>query len=174
MTWEWRTLLGQPVAPPPQTEPPTLDEIRIAHNAAIERNDDKAAAALRARIQSALDLRRGATFDGDTTLLGGVQHRGARRGLTLYFVAGKFDVDGHFKVHAKVLRPPACPPSPPIPPTSSWRRADLADDALAQGPHLSLRDHLPEATRHRGPDRRLEPRAPPHRQRPRALELLRL
>ena len=124
MTWEWRTLLGQPAVPPPQTDPPTLDEIRIAHNAAIERNDAKAAAALRARIQSALDLRRGATFDGDTTLLGGVQHRGARRGLTLYFVAGKFDVDGHFKVHAKVLRPPRLSTLP----------ADPADLELASGP----------------------------------------
>jgi hypothetical protein len=124
------------VAPPPQTEPPTLDEIRIAHNAAVERNDAQAAAALRARIQSALDLRRGATFDGDTTLLGGVQHRGARRGLTLYFVAGKFDVDGHFKVHAKVLRPPrlsSLPADPadlelasgPIWPTTLWRKGHI-------------------------------------------------
>ena len=169
VTWEWRTLLGQPTAPPPQTDPPTLDELRIAHNAALERNDAKAAAALRARIQSALDLRRGATFDGDTTLLGGVHHRGARRGLTLYFVAGKFDVDGHFKVHAKVLRPPRLST---LPARSRRPRAgvgaNLADDPLAQGPHLSLRHHLPEAPRHRGVDRRVEPRAPPYRQRPRA------
>ena len=53
-----------------------------------------------------------------------MQHRGARRGLTLYFVAGKFDVDGHFKVHAKVLRPPRLSTLP----------ADPADLELASGP----------------------------------------
>jgi hypothetical protein len=124
VTWEWRTLLGQPAAAPPTGAPATLDEIRIAHNAAVERHDDKSAAALRARIQSAIDLPRGAVFDGDTTLLGGIHHRGARRGLTLFFVAGKFDVDGAFKVHAKVTRPPRLSTLP----------ADPADLELASGP----------------------------------------
>jgi len=124
VTWEWRMLLDQPVAAPPEGEPVTLDEIRIAHNAAVERNDAKAAAALRARIQAAINLPRGAVFDGDTTLLGGIHHRGARRGLTLFFVAGKFDVDGHFKVHAKVARPPRLSTLP----------ADPADLELASGP----------------------------------------
>jgi hypothetical protein len=116
-------MLGQP-AVVPSSAPATLDELRIAHNAALERNDTKAAAALRARLEAALDLRRDAAFDGDTRLLGGVHHRGARRGLTLFFVAGKFDVDGHFKVHAKVVRPPRLSTLP----------ADPADLELASGP----------------------------------------
>jgi len=123
-TWEWRMLLGQPAATPPQGEPATIDEVRIAHNAAVERHDDREAAALRARLQAAIDLPRMAAFDGDTTLLGGIQHRGARRGLTLFFVAGKFDGDSAFKVHAKVLHKPRLSTLP----------ADPADLELASGP----------------------------------------
>ena len=63
-------------------------------------------------------------FDGDTTLLGGIHHLGARRGLTLFFVAGKFDGDASFKVHAKVARPPRFSTLP----------ADPADLELASGP----------------------------------------
>ena len=135
VTWEWRTMLGQPTAPPTGA-PATLDEIRIAHNAAIERQDDKTAAALRARLEAMLDLRRQAAFDGDTTLLGGIHHRGARRSLTLLFVAGKFDTDSGFKVHAKVVRPPrlsTLPADPadleltngPIWPTTMWRKGHI-------------------------------------------------
>src|SRR5262249_26197518 len=72
--WEGRTLRGQPAPPPPQTATATLDEIRIAHNAAVDRHDDKTAAALRARIQSAIDLPRTAIFDGDTSLMGAIHH----------------------------------------------------------------------------------------------------
>src|SRR5262249_51693345 len=34
-TWEWRTMLGQP-ATVPASAPVTTDELRIAHNAAVE------------------------------------------------------------------------------------------------------------------------------------------
>jgi hypothetical protein len=124
VTWEWRTLFGQPTGGPPAGTPATLDEIRIAHNAALDRHDDKTAATLRARIVAALDLPRMTAFDGGTTLLGGIHHRGARRGLTLFFVAGKFDGDASFKVHAKVARPPRLSTLP----------ADPADLELASGP----------------------------------------
>jgi 4-amino-4-deoxy-L-arabinose transferase-like glycosyltransferase len=123
VTWEWRLLLGQPAAAP-QGTPATIDEVRIAHNAALERHDEKTAAALRARLQAAIDLPRTVAFDGDTTLLGAIHHHGARRSLTLFFVAGKFDADSHFKVHAKVLRPPRLSTLP----------ADPADLELASGP----------------------------------------
>jgi len=135
VTWEWRTLLGQTAAVPTGM-PATFDEIRIAHNVAVEHHDDKTAAALRAHVEAALDVRRRATFDGGTTLLGGIWHRGARRSLTLLFVAGKFEADSHFKVHAKVLRPPrfsTLPADPadleiasgPIWPTTLWRKGAI-------------------------------------------------
>ncbi len=123
VTWEWRTMLGQTAALPNGT-PPTFDEIRIAHNVAVDTHDDKTAAALRARLEAMLDVRRQAVFDGDTTLLGGMHHRGARRSLTLLFVAGKFEVDSGFKVQAKVIRPPRLSTLP----------ADPAELTLANGP----------------------------------------
>jgi hypothetical protein len=127
VTWEWRALFGQPTGPAPTGAPATLDEIRIAHNVAVDAHDDKTAAALRARIVAAFNvpnLKKTAAFEGGTTLLGGIHHRGARRGLTLFFVAGQLDVDASFKVHAKVARPPRLSTLP----------ADPADLELASGP----------------------------------------
>ena len=135
VTWEWRTMLGQPVSAP-QGAPATTDEIRIAHNLAVEQHDDQGAARLRAMLQARFDLPRATLYEGGTSLIGSIHHRGARRGLTLFFVAGHFDADSHFKVHAKVLRPPrlsTLPADPadleiagaPIWPTTLWRRGHI-------------------------------------------------
>jgi hypothetical protein len=135
VTWEWRTMLGQPVNVP-QGAPATTDEIRIAHNVAVEQRDDKGAARLRAMLQARFDQPRATAFEGGTTLVGSIHNRGARRSLTLFFVAGHFDTDSHFKVHAKVLRPPrlsTLPADPadleianaPIWPTTLWRKGHI-------------------------------------------------
>ena len=144
--------------------PPTIDELRIAHNAASSETTPRRDAALRARSGGARPAARG-RFDGDTTLIGGVHHRGARRSLTLFFVAGKIDGDAQFTVHAKVARPPRLSTLPAIPPIWRCVGADLADDALARGAHLSPRDRLPKAPGHRAAHRRVEPGAAPDRQR---------
>jgi hypothetical protein len=81
----------------------TLDQIRIAHNAALSRGDAKAAGALRAQLAAALDLKVSAAYDNKTVLIGGTHNRGAQRSITLYFVAGKFAADTRFAVQSKVL-----------------------------------------------------------------------
>ena len=88
VTWEWRTMLGQPAAVP-TTAPVTTEELRIAHNAALERGDVAGAARLRAALAARFDVHPTAQFEGGTALLGGVQRTGARRSITLYFLAGE-------------------------------------------------------------------------------------
>ena len=136
-TWEWRTLLGQP-ASAPTTPPSTTDELRIAHNAAIERGDQAAAAKLRAALEARFNLPVSARFAGGTALLGGIQRRGARRSVTLFFLTGAaaFPGDARFAVRAKVEAPPrfstlpADPATleiagPPAWPTSLWRPGQI-------------------------------------------------
>ena len=131
VTWEWRTLLGQS-APAPTTAPVSTDDLRIAHNAALARGDAAGAAQLRAALEARFNLPVSARFAGGTTLLGGVQRRGARRSVTLYFVAGAFAGDARFSVRAKVEAPPRFSTLPADPavleiagapawPTSLWR-----------------------------------------------------
>jgi hypothetical protein len=131
VTWEWRTMLGQQAAFP-TTAPVTVEEMRIAHNAAIDRGDLAGAARLRAALAAGLDVHRTAQFEGGTALLGGVQRTGARRSITLYFLAGAIAGDARFSVHAKVVAPPRFSGLPAAPenleiagaptwPTSFWR-----------------------------------------------------
>ncbi|HEX8796592.1 MAG TPA: glycosyltransferase family 39 protein [Polyangiaceae bacterium] len=79
LTWEWRVHLGQD-AVPPTGEPKTLDEMRIAHNMAIERGDTAAAEHWRERIDAGIDRTVNAKFDEwanliGIRLIGGVQPR---------------------------------------------------------------------------------------------------
>jgi hypothetical protein len=79
LTWEWRTHVGQPVAPP-SGQPATLDQERIAYNVAVAGGDDAAALRWRQRIEGQLDQSTGATFSRGVRLLGtrvtsGVQPR---------------------------------------------------------------------------------------------------
>jgi 4-amino-4-deoxy-L-arabinose transferase-like glycosyltransferase len=106
VTWEWRTMMGQP-AVEPATPPATTNELRIAHNAAVRRGDVAAAARLRAELAARFDRHVTATYEGGTALIGEIWRRGARRSLTLFFVAGTLPAaDVHFSVHAKVIAPP--------------------------------------------------------------------
>ena len=76
VTWEWRTMMVQP-ATSPTVEPKTLEQIRIAHNAAVARGDRAAAARWRSALTARFDLPVNATFDNGTELIGGI--RGAAR-----------------------------------------------------------------------------------------------
>ena len=134
-TWEWRKMLGQP-AVVPTSAPTTTDELRIAHNAAVDRGDAAAAARLRAALAARLNVHLTAQFEGGTSLLGAVHRTGARRSFTLFFVAGNIAGDARFSVHAKVIAPPRLSGLPAAPenleiaggptwPTSFWRRGQI-------------------------------------------------
>jgi hypothetical protein len=69
LTWELRAHIGQ-TAPMPAGEPKTPDEIRIAYNAAVARNDGAEAARWRARIDTLLDRTKAAQFDHGVNLIG--------------------------------------------------------------------------------------------------------
>jgi hypothetical protein len=134
-TWEWRTMLGQPAAVP-TVAPTTTDELRIAHNAAVERGDSATATRLRAALAARFDVHLTASYDGGTSLIGGIWRRGARRSFTLFFVAGNLPGDVRFPVHARVTTPPTFSGLPAAPenleiaggftwPTSFWRRGQI-------------------------------------------------
>jgi hypothetical protein len=135
ITWEWRTLLGQPATPP--TAPgETANQVRIAHNAALARGDVATAAALRAALAGQFNLPLHARYDNQTELIGGIESRGAQRSITLYFVSGAFRSDTKFTVRAKVVTPPTLSTLPMDPaeldltlppqwPTSLWRPGQI-------------------------------------------------
>ena len=93
LTWEWRTHLGQE-APFPTTAPASINEIRIAHNAAIARRDVGEALRLRTQVESQLDRSVATDFDGvrllGVRLTGGVQPR----------IETWFEVSDHIEAHA--------------------------------------------------------------------------
>ncbi|AUX35950.1 MULTISPECIES: glycosyltransferase family 39 protein [Sorangium] len=86
LTWELRAHFGQP-AEPPAGPPETLEQKRIAHNAALAAGDTARAAALFSEITAAL-APLGARFDDGTELLGTTFHEGARSLLTIFVRAG--------------------------------------------------------------------------------------
>jgi hypothetical protein len=104
-TWEWRTLLGQPAAPP-TVVPVTLNDLRVAHNVAVAAGNKVQAAALRQKLGSRLNVNLKASFDNGTQLIGAYRHRGAQRSLTLLFLAGSFKTAAKFSVTATVVKAP--------------------------------------------------------------------
>ena len=135
VTWEGRSMLGQP-ATEPAAPPITTEQIRIAHNAALHRGDAAAAARYRQELASRFNRHVTAAYDGGTALLGEIQRLGARRSLTMFFLAGRFPGDARFSVHARVLSPPRFSTLPADPddleiagppgwPTSWWRPGEI-------------------------------------------------
>ncbi|HZL18434.1 MAG TPA: glycosyltransferase family 39 protein [Polyangia bacterium] len=137
VTWEWRTLLGQPAVAPAAT-PLTIEELRIAHNVAVDRGDAAGTAGWRAALAGRLNLPLGARYDGGTALIGGAWTPNGARSVRLFFVAGALPGDDRFAVHAKVIAPPHCSTLPvdplsletagaPAVPTSLWRPGQIYD-----------------------------------------------
>ena len=86
-TWELREQFGQSPNPPPTDgAPETLDEIRIAHNAALSAHDGARAEELQKRLVSGLHGRT-ATFTDGTRLLGERFSHGVAPVLDLFFLA---------------------------------------------------------------------------------------
>jgi len=87
LTWEWRTHMGWTGELPP-IEPKTLDELRIAHNAAFQRGDIRAAERWRERVESQLDRTVVAKFDDGSRIVGVRFVPGMRAKLEVWFEAG--------------------------------------------------------------------------------------
>ncbi|MBL8613599.1 MAG: hypothetical protein JNL38_40040 [Myxococcales bacterium] len=133
LTWEWRHHLGQQPAVPPTAEPRSLDEIRIAHNAAVAAGDQGKVQALRAKIDAALDTRGAADFEHGLRLIGVRVGVGAERRLEVWLAAVKDgDIETELDVTSHVVRQAPFsffPPDPtarrmmepPVMPTKLWR-----------------------------------------------------
>ena len=103
VTWEWRTLLGQPADAPAGT-PRTLDQLRIAHNIAVDDEDEAGAARLRRELVSRLNLPVTAKWSPALELLGVDHHRGAARSFTPYVLAGQGAKCGKLAIKAHVTK----------------------------------------------------------------------
>jgi hypothetical protein len=103
LTWEWRSLLGQP-ASPPVGQPRTLEQLRIAHNAALARGDLAAAAHYRQELVRGLNLPVTTKWEGGLELLGVDHHTRGARSVTPYFVAGPPRAPWRPLVRARVTR----------------------------------------------------------------------
>jgi len=122
LTWEWRTHLGV-YAELGTVKPRTLDEVRIAHNAAVQEGDGAAADRYRERVEAQIDRRVTATFDDGTRIVG-VRVRGGIRGrLEVWFLAGdKPRGDAIFSLRSTVERaePFSLVPASPVVREMSW------------------------------------------------------
>ncbi|HVZ75131.1 MAG TPA: glycosyltransferase family 39 protein [Polyangia bacterium] len=103
LTWEWRSLLEQPAEPPTKT-PETLEELRIAFNAAVEKHDAAAAGRWRAEIVKHLDVAKTARWSNGLELLGAENHTGGARTLTPYFLVGPTATCQKIMITARVTR----------------------------------------------------------------------
>ena len=170
VTWEWRTLLGQPVAPPPQTEPPTTRR----DSASLTTWRSSEATRRRPRRCARASSRRSTCGAGPpstaTRRCSGGVNTAARRGLRCISSPASSTSTATSRCTRRSCAPPRLSTAPRrYPPNLELASRSDANDKLWRKGHIyPPRDHLPEATRHRGPDRRLEPGPPPHRQRTRA------
>jgi hypothetical protein len=138
LTWEWRTHLDQP-ATPPTAPPQTLDETRIAHNAAVARGDDAEAARLLDEIRKAIVRDPETHYDGDQELMGVRTTNGVQPKIEVWFQAGGPTAsDTTFGVRSQVVRKnplslfPLDPieremAHPPPLPTKLWKRGFVYD-----------------------------------------------
>jgi 4-amino-4-deoxy-L-arabinose transferase-like glycosyltransferase len=132
LTWEWRTHLGQQAAPP-AGEPRTLDEMRIAHNVAVDRGDAAGADRWLQRIAGELDRGPEARFRGGVHLLGVHLIRGVQPRVEAWFQCSEpLSFEAAFNVRSTVearARLSLIPPDPydremaypPSIPTRLWR-----------------------------------------------------
>jgi hypothetical protein len=102
-TWEWRSHLGQD-APMPTGQPSTLDEMRIAHNAAVVRGDAAGAASWRQKIEAQLDRSMAIKYDTGLALIGVRVLGGVEPRVEAWFEVGKepFAGDAMFAVKSDV------------------------------------------------------------------------
>jgi hypothetical protein len=139
-TWEWRDALGLP-APAPTAIPVTLEELRIAHNVAVQQKDVARAEELRARLAQRVGRPLGVGYSDGVRLLGVDVQRGPAIVVTLYWETSEAfkKTDVTYQVKCKILAPPPLwmppvdyfekdiAPTPPIRP-GSWKPGYLYAD----------------------------------------------
>jgi 4-amino-4-deoxy-L-arabinose transferase-like glycosyltransferase len=104
-TWELRNAWNQSPNPLPTGEPQTLEEIRIAHNAAIARSDRNAATRYEQALTAKLDTTVATGFSDGTRLLGQKFTSGVLPRLDLFFrSAGTSNDDFEFQIASVVDR----------------------------------------------------------------------
>jgi hypothetical protein len=86
-TWELRNAWNQTPNPMPTGEPQTLDQIRIAHNAALARADQAAATRYEQQLIGRIDTSVATVFTDGTRLLGQKYSKGVLPNLALFFRA---------------------------------------------------------------------------------------
>jgi hypothetical protein len=122
LTWEWRTHLGLDT-PLPSAIPRDVDELRIAHNAAVLRGDAAGAEAWREKIEAQIDRRITARFDTGLELIGVRVLGGVEPRIESWFVVGTaFGGDALFDVRSAVERRSAFSllPPDPVERTMAW------------------------------------------------------
>jgi 4-amino-4-deoxy-L-arabinose transferase-like glycosyltransferase len=103
LTWEWRTHLGQEVSEP-TGEPTTIDEERIAHNAAVARGDSSGAERWRERIEAQLNRTVVARFGDNLRLIGVRVVEGVEPRLETWFEASHpLAGDASFSVRSTIV-----------------------------------------------------------------------
>jgi 4-amino-4-deoxy-L-arabinose transferase-like glycosyltransferase len=98
-TWELRDHYGQTPNPSPDGPPASLEQLRIAHNAAVAANDSGLAERYQHEFMASIDARVARTYSTGTKLLGERYTSGVAPTLALYFLAvGQADADYQFDV----------------------------------------------------------------------------
>jgi hypothetical protein len=129
LTWEWRVHLGQP-AVPPAGEPRSLEEMRIAHNVAVDRGDTAAAQRWLDRITKELDRTAEARFSGGLRLLGVRVVRGVQPRVESWFLCSDApSTEAAFNVRSTIEARATLSLIPP----------DEVDREMAFAPYLSTR-----------------------------------
>ncbi len=104
-TWELRNAWNQLPNPLPTGEPQTLEEIRIAHNAALSRGDTAAATRYEQQLTTMLDTTVATGFSDGTRLLGQKFKPGVLPSLSLFFrAAGTSNDEYEFAISSVVDR----------------------------------------------------------------------
>jgi hypothetical protein len=130
-TWELRQHFEQTPNPPPTDAPQTLDEIRIAHNAAVAQGDAAGAERLKTKLLAALNIGVASEFSEGVRLLGERYVPGVAPTLELYFQAdGPMSGELTFAVNSNIEAPPR----------PSWVSAD--DKTKNYGPPFVLSPEL--------------------------------
>jgi len=108
LTWELRHHYGQEPNPEPSAPPETLEQLRVAHNLAISRNDAEAADGRRAALEAKL-ARLAVRYDDGTVLLGTHLERGVAPRLGTYFLAaGPSPNELQFAIRSRVIAAKRC------------------------------------------------------------------
>jgi hypothetical protein len=128
LTWEWRVHVGQ-AAPLPTGAPATLDEMRIAHNAAIFVGDVAGAARWKEQIEAHLDKSVVARFDHGVNLIGSRATHGVEPRIETWFECTGPMGDASFNVHSTIESQGRFSLIPP----------DKADREMARGPVIPTR-----------------------------------